>query len=171
VILVPFSNLPTSNRFILLRDSPCSQHFPPTLPSRVEPSLPWIFHPISHFNLQERVVCPPTTVSSLFSPHLPIDLQNPPLDHRPLPEPRYTHIYVIFGAGMLHKEIDMHTVDNPNRTMGSPDGTVRLIPYHVPTYVHTRVSVLQIVQSGYLCRPALHTLRDLLSWFWEDSAS
>jgi hypothetical protein len=91
----------------------------------------------------------PTSASSLFSPHLPMDLQNPPLDPRPLPEPRYPHVYVTFGAGMLQKEIDMYTADNPVEATESPDGSVRLIPYHVPTYVHRRVFVPQIVQFTY----------------------
>jgi hypothetical protein len=108
----------------------------------------------------------PTAASPLFSPHLPMDLQNPPLDHRPPPEPRYPDVYVTFGAGMLQKEIDMHTTENPVGTMESPDGTVRLIPYHVPTYVHPRVSVPQIVQAACLCRPALHTLRDRRLWLF-----
>lgn len=88
----------------------------------------------------------PTSASSQFSPHLPLGLENPPLDHRPLPEPRYPHVYVTFGAGMLQKEIDMHTADNPVEAKASADGTVRLIPYHVPTCVYQRVSALPIVQ-------------------------
>lgn len=87
---------------------------------------------------------PPTTASSLFSPHLPMDLEGPPLDPRPLPEPRHPHVYVSFGAGLLQKEIDMHTADNPVEAKESPDGTIRLIPYHVPTCVLLRVLFRQL---------------------------
>lgn len=110
----------------------------------------------------------PTTASSLFGPQLPLDLEDPPLDHRTPSEPRYSHVYVTFGAGMLQKEIDMHTADNPVEAKESPDGTVRLIPYHVPTYVHPRVSALPI---AYLCRPALRILQDRLLCYLEGSAS
>jgi len=73
-----------------------------------------------------------TSASSLVSPHLS-DWENPPLDHRPPSEPRYPHVYVTFGAGVLQKEIDMHTADNPVEAKESANGTVDLIPYHVPT--------------------------------------
>jgi len=78
----------------------------------------------------------PTSTSSLSSPYLPMDWENPPLDHNPQLEPQYPHVYVSFGAGMLQKEIDMYTADNPVEAKESATGTVGLIPYHVPTYVH-----------------------------------
>ena len=77
----------------------------------------------------------PTSASSLISPHLPMDWENPPLDHRAPPEPRYPRVYVTFGAGMLQKEIDIHTADNPVEAKESAAGTTELIPYHVPTCV------------------------------------
>ena len=79
----------------------------------------------------------PTSASSLLSPHQPMDWENPPLDHNPQLEPQYPHVYVSFGAGVLQKEIDMHTADNPVEAKKSATGTVGLIPYHVPTYVHS----------------------------------
>lgn len=75
----------------------------------------------------------PTSASSLLSPHPPIGWENPPLDHRTPSEPRYPHVYVTFGAGVLQKEIDMHTADNPVEAKESVNGTVDLIPYHIPT--------------------------------------
>lgn len=75
----------------------------------------------------------PTSASSLFSPYLSTNWENPPLGHRPQSEPRYPHVYVTFGAGVLQKEIDIHTADNPVEAKESPDGMVQLIPYHVPT--------------------------------------
>ena len=78
----------------------------------------------------------PTSASSPFSPYALTDWENPPLEHRSPPEPRYAHVYVTFGAGVLQKEIDMHTADNPVEAMESATGAVELIPYHVPTYVH-----------------------------------
>ena len=79
----------------------------------------------------------PASQSSAFNPHLPADMDNPPLDHRTLLEPRYSHVYVTFGAGVLQKEIDMHTADNPVEAKESHDGAVGLIPYHVPTCVQS----------------------------------
>ena len=101
----------------------------PTFPSLDIP------HHLPHSSLRsaEEGSSFPTSASSLFSPYLPTDWENPPLDHRPQPEPRYPHVYVTFGAGVLQKEIDMHTADNPVEAKESANGTVDLIPYHVPT--------------------------------------
>ena len=82
----------------------------------------------------------PTNTSSPFSPYLPTDWEIPPLNHRPQPEPRYPHVYVTFGAGVLQKEIDMHTADNPVEAKESAGGMVEFIPYHVPTYVYSSAS-------------------------------
>lgn len=82
----------------------------------------------------------PASASSLVGTQLPMDLESPPLDPRPLLEPRYPHVYVTFGAGVLQKEIDMHTADNPVEAKESPDGVIGLIPYHVPTCVPPGVS-------------------------------
>lgn len=84
----------------------------------------------------------PTSASSLISPYLSMDQENPPLDHRSQSEPRYPHAYVTFGAGVLQKEIDMYTADNPVEAKESANGTVGLIPYHVPTYVYLYASAL-----------------------------
>jgi len=75
----------------------------------------------------------PTSASSPFSPYLPTDWENPPLGQRPQLEPRYPHVYVTFGAGVLQKEIDMYTADNPVEAKESASGVAGLIPYHVPT--------------------------------------
>ena len=69
-----------------------------------------------------------------------MDWEHPSLDHRPQLEPRYPHVYVTFGAGVLQKEIDMYTADNPVEAKESADGTVGLIPYHVPTCVRSAPS-------------------------------
>ena len=82
----------------------------------------------------------PTSASSLLSSYLPAGWENPPLDHNPQLEPRYPHIYVTFGAGVLQKEIDMYTADNPVEAKESANSTVGLIPYHVPTYAHSCAS-------------------------------
>ena len=87
----------------------------------------------------------PTSASSLVSAYLPAGWENPPLDHNPLLEPRYPHVYVTFGAGVLQKEIDMHTADNPVESKETATGAVGLIPYHVPTYVHSCTSILPFV--------------------------
>ena len=92
----------------------------------------------------------PTSASSLFSPYLPMDWEGRPLDHHPQLEPRYPHVYVTFGAGVLQKEIDMHTADNPVEAMESTSGTVGLIPYHVPTYVHYFASTLPFFRSLFV---------------------
>ena len=82
----------------------------------------------------------PTSASSIVSAYLPMDWENPPLDHNPQLEPQYSHVYVTFGAGALQKEIDMYTADNPVEAKESATGTVGLIPYHVPTCVYSCTS-------------------------------
>ena len=104
----------------------------------------------------------PASASSLFSPYLSADWENPQLDHRLQLEPQYQHVYVTFGAGMLQKEIDMYTADNPIEAKESSHGTVGLIPYHVPTYV--RPFTIR-PSSFYLWCPAPRTLLDRPSWF------
>jgi hypothetical protein len=105
------------------------------------PSLD-IPHHLSHPMLNSAVEDSsfPTSASSLLSSYPSMDWENPPLDHRPQLEPRFPHVYVTFGAGVLQKEIDMHTADNPVESKESADGTVGLIPYHVPTCVRSAPS-------------------------------
>ncbi|KAF9783970.1 hypothetical protein BJ322DRAFT_888554 [Thelephora terrestris] len=99
----------------------------------------------------------PTSPSSLVSPYPLTDWQNPPLDHRSPPQPRYPHVYVSFGAGVLQKEIDMYTADNPVEAMGSATGVVELVPYHVPTAAHpTGSTIMMLGGFGFLSR--LHGL-------------
>lgn len=93
----------------------------------------------------------PTNASSHFSPHPPMDWENPPLDYNPQLEPQYPHVFVTFGAGVLQKEIDMHTADNPVEAKESATGVVGLIPYHVPTCVHSCTS-LPFVRYSLACR-------------------
>ena len=78
----------------------------------------------------------PASASSVFSPYSQMDWEGHSLNHRSQLEPRYPHVYVTFGAGMLQKEIDLYTADNPVEAMQAANGTAGLIPYHVPTYVH-----------------------------------
>lgn len=111
----------------------------------------------------------PTSASSLFSSYLPAGWENPPLDRRSQSEPRYPHVYVSFGAGMLQKEIDMYTADNPVEAKESANGTTGLIPYHVPTYVYSMP--LHHNLSSCLWSPGLRILRDRLSWCSEGLAS
>ncbi|KAF9649484.1 hypothetical protein BDM02DRAFT_3113707 [Thelephora ganbajun] len=99
----------------------------------------------------------PTSASTLFNPYPPMNWENSPLDHRPHAEPRYPHVYVTFGAGVLQKEIDMHTADNPLEAKESANGTVELIPYHVPTAAHpTGSTIMMLGGFGFLSR--LHGL-------------
>lgn len=79
----------------------------------------------------------PASASSLFSPYQQMDWENSSLSHRSQLEPRHPHVYVTFGAGVLQKEIDLYTADNPVEAKESTNGTAGLIPYHVPTYVHS----------------------------------
>jgi hypothetical protein len=90
-----------------------------------------------------------------------MDLENPPLDHRPPPEPRYPHVYVTFGAGVLQKEIDMHTADNPVEAKESPNGTVEAdsIPCaNVRTFLCSCAC-----RSACSCHPGPRILQDRLS--------
>jgi len=111
----------------------------------------------------------PTSASSLFSPYLPMDRENPTLDHRPQSEPRYPQVYVTFGAGVLQKEIDMYTADNPVEAKESANGMVELIPYHVPTYVYPYAPTPQ----SFVClwNSGLRILQDQPSWCLEGLAS
>jgi len=93
-----------------------------------------------------------TSASSLSSPYPQMDWETPPLDHNPQLEPTHPHVYVSFGAGVLQKEIDMYTADNPIESKESATGTVGLIPYHVPTYVHSCASPLLSDQLPLACR-------------------
>ena len=111
----------------------------------------------------------PTSASSLFSPYLPMDLEGPPLDHSPQPEPQYPHVYVTFGAGVLQKEIDMHTADNPVEAMESTNGTAELIPYHVPTYVNLLRFYSATCPISACLGPRIP--QDRLSWCSEGLAS
>ena len=113
----------------------------------------------------------PTSTSSLISPHLPMDWENPPLDHHTPPEPRYPHVYVTFGAGMLQKEIDIHTADNPVEAKESAAGTTELIPYHVPTYVYSWATTPPTNRSVRWWCLVPRILQDRLSWYWGGSVS
>ena len=104
-----------------------------------------------------------TSASSPFSPYPSMDWENPPLDHNPQLEAQYPHVYVTFGAGVLQKEIDMYTADNPIEAKESATGTVGLIPYHVPTYVHSCASPVVWLTPTCLLRPGLRILQDRLS--------
>lgn len=112
----------------------------------------------------------PASASSLFSPYPQMDWENHSLHHRSQLEPRYPHVYVSFGAGVLQKEIDLYTADNPVEAKEAANGMAGLIPYHVPTYVHTSIQ-LHPGMSAYSGYAGLRTLRGRLSWCSEGLAS
>ena len=52
-------------------------------------------------------------------------------------KPILPHAYVTFGAGVLQKDVDLYTAENPLEGVSGVSGEVeeRMVPYHVPSCV------------------------------------
>ena len=101
------------------------------------PLVPGLLPSIGSSTIPRAITRPPPPVMPPGFPPTsgPLTIGQAHMSNIAPPRPVHPHAYVTFGAGVLQKDVDLYTAENPLEGVSGVTGETeeRLVPYHVPS--------------------------------------